>query len=126
MLTFPPSLNSNAISSGLLSVGAMIACVLGRQRPSWLWGEERVMKAASFCLASVAIAVLSVASASAENKTLATTTGNCSTTTWPMVSPVQCTKPMAHNYVECTEMIGKSGARPSDAWWWCSNQGFKN
>ena len=58
--------------------------------------------------------------------TLATTTGNCSTTTWPTVSPVQCTKPVARNYVECTEMVAKNGSRPSDAWWWCSNQGFKN
>ena len=58
--------------------------------------------------------------------TLATTTGNCSTTTWPTVSPVQCTKPVAHNYVECTEMVAKNGSRSSDAWWWCSNQGFKN
>jgi hypothetical protein len=58
--------------------------------------------------------------------TLATTTGNCSTTTWPTVSPVQCTKPVAHSYVECSEMVAKSGSRPSDAWWWCSNQGFKN
>src|ERR1700753_991778 len=58
--------------------------------------------------------------------TLVTTTGNCSTTTWPVVSPVQCTKPYAHNYVECTEMVAKNGSRSSDAWWWCSNQGFKN
>jgi hypothetical protein len=59
--------------------------------------------------------------------TLTTTTGNCSTTTWPTVSAVQCTKPVAHNYVECTEMVAKNGSRPSDAWWWwCSNQGFKN
>ena len=58
--------------------------------------------------------------------TLATTTGNCSTTTWPTVSPVQCTKPFAHNYVECTEMVARNGSKSSDAWWWCSNQGFKN
>ena len=58
--------------------------------------------------------------------TIATMTGNCSTTTWPTVSPVPCTKPVAHNYVECTEMVAKNGSRPSDAWWWCSNQGFKN
>ena len=57
---------------------------------------------------------------------LATTTGNCSTTTWPTVSPVQCTKPLARNYVDCTEHVVASGARPSDAWWWCSNQAFKN
>ena len=58
--------------------------------------------------------------------TLATTTGNCSTTTWPTISPVQCTKPFAHTYVECTEMVARNGSRSSDAWWWCSNQGFKN
>jgi hypothetical protein len=58
--------------------------------------------------------------------TLATTTGNCSTTTWQVVSPVQCTKPYAHSYIECTEMVAKNGSRSSDAWWWCSNQGFKN
>jgi hypothetical protein len=58
--------------------------------------------------------------------TLATTTGNCSTTTWPTVSPVQCTKPVARNYVECTEMVANGGGRSSDGWWWCSNQGFKN
>jgi hypothetical protein len=58
--------------------------------------------------------------------TLATTTGNCSTTTWPTVSPVQCTKPYAHDYVECTAKVTKNGSTLSDAWWWCSNQGFKN
>jgi hypothetical protein len=58
--------------------------------------------------------------------TLATTTGNCSTTTWPTVSPVQCTKPFAKNYVECTELVTRNGSKSSDAWWWCSNQGFKN
>ena len=56
----------------------------------------------------------------------ATTTGNCSTTTDFTVSPVQCTKPVARNYVECTEMVRKNGSRASDAWWWCSNQGFRN
>jgi hypothetical protein len=72
----------------------------------------------------------SIASASdppdGRRDTLATTTGNCSTTTWPTVSPVQCTKPLARNYVDCTERVVASGARPSDAWWWCSNQAFKN
>jgi hypothetical protein len=57
---------------------------------------------------------------------LATTTGNCSTTTWPTVSPVQCIKPYAHNYVECTQMVAQHGASLSDGWWWCTNQGFRN
>ena len=84
------------------------------------------MKTASFFIAGAAIAILSIASANAQTKTLATTTGNCSTTTWPMVSTEPCTKPTAHSYVECTELVAKNGTRPSDAWWWCSNQGFKN
>jgi hypothetical protein len=79
---------------------------------------------------AVARSSVSIASASDApvygRDTLASTTGNCSTTTWPSVSPVQCTKPFAHNYVECTEMVAKNGSRSSDAWWWCSNQGFKN
>ncbi len=59
--------------------------------------------------------------------TLATTTGNCSSTTFPVVSPVPCTKPYAHNYVECAELLAaRTGARSFDTWWWCSNQGFKN
>jgi hypothetical protein len=72
---------------------------------------------------------ISIASANAApiygRDTLATTTGNCSTTS-DIVSPVQCTKPVARNYVECTEMVRKNGSRPSDAWWWCTNQGFRN
>jgi hypothetical protein len=82
------------------------------------------MKATSLLIACLAVAALS-ATAKAENKPLASTTGNCSTTT-DSFSPVQCTKPLAHSYVECTEMIAKSGARPNDAWWWCTNQKFKN
>ena len=58
--------------------------------------------------------------------TLASTTSKCSVTTWPNVSPVQCMKPRARNYVECTENVLKGGNRSSDAWWWCSNLGFKN
>jgi hypothetical protein len=78
-----------------------------------------------FFVAGLAVAVLSIAPANAESKYLATTTGNCSTTT-DIFSPVQCTKPYAHSYVECTEMVRKRGAKPSEAWWWCTNQGFKS
>jgi hypothetical protein len=88
------------------------------------------MKALSLLVAGLAVAISSIAPANAQKPkvvaALATTTGNCSTTTWPGVSPVQCSKPYAHNYVECTEMIRKIGSRPADAWWWCSNQGFKD
>jgi hypothetical protein len=82
------------------------------------------MKFALLFVMGLAAATLSAATAK-ENKPLATTTGNCSTTT-DIFSPVQCTKPLAHSYIECTEMVRKNGSRPSDAWWWCSNQGFKN
>jgi hypothetical protein len=85
------------------------------------------MKAPSlFFVAGLAIASLSIAPANAESKYLATTTGNCSTTTDFVPSPVPCTKPVARNYVECTELVRKMGTRPSDGWWWCTNQGFKN
>jgi len=90
----------------------------------------RPQKPKQRAVARSTVARTSIASASDApvygRDTLATTTGNCSTTTWPTVSPVQCTKPAAHNYVECTEMVAKNGSRLSDAWWWCSNQGFKN
>src|SRR5262249_28492945 len=57
---------------------------------------------------------------------LASTTGNCSTTTWPAVSSVPCTTPYHHSYTECTEKVMKNGSKSTDAWWWCSNYGFKN
>ena len=55
-----------------------------------------------------------------------TTTSVCSTTTWPNLSPVPCMKPRARNYAECTENVVKNGNSSRDAWWWCSNLGFKN
>jgi hypothetical protein len=90
------------------------------------------MRAASLFVAGLAVAMLSIVPANAQSKSkpvataLATTTGNCSTTTDFTVSPMPCTKPGARNYVECTERVAKNGARASDAWWWCTNQGFKN
>ena len=82
------------------------------------------MKASSLFVAGLAVAILSIAPASAEKRvastTLTTTTGNCSTTTWPTVSPVPCTKPSAHSYVECaTTMIWwlKSTLRDGKATW---------
>ena len=82
------------------------------------------MKISSLVVVGLACAILSIAPANAESKYLATTTGNCSTTTG-VVSPVPCTKPLAQSYVECTERVTKIGAKPSDAWWWCTNQGYK-
>jgi hypothetical protein len=88
------------------------------------------MKAALLFVAGVAVAMLSIVPANAQNKpvstALATTTGNCSTTTDFTVSPVPCTKTAARSYVECTARVAKNGGRSSDGWWWCSNQGFKN
>ncbi len=53
-------------------------------------------------------------------------TSVCSTTTWPTLSAVPCMKPRARNYAECTENVMKNGNIYRDAWWWCSNLGFKN
>lgn len=107
----------------------------GTQLPSVVVGAprqsasqpKRVPRAVVHSAAHLRTSIASVSDAPVFGRdTLATTTGNCSTTTWPVVSSVQCTKPYAHNYVECTEMVAKNGSRSSDAWWWCSNQGFKN
>jgi hypothetical protein len=81
------------------------------------------MKAASLfvaglIIAGLPVATLSIAPANAESK--------CSTTTWPMVSAVPCTKPKATSYAECQSMVRKNGADSSVAWWWCSNHGFKS
>jgi hypothetical protein len=84
------------------------------------------MRTVSLFVAGVAVAILSIVPANAQTKYLATTTGNCSTTTDFTVSPVPCTKASARNYVDCTEKVRKNGARATDAWWWCTNQHFKN
>jgi hypothetical protein len=87
------------------------------------------MKTLSLIVASLAVAALSIAPANAEGRkwaTWATPTGNCSTTTYPAISPVQCSKPYAHSYVECTAAVKKLGDGPNSAWWWCSSQAFKN
>ena len=81
------------------------------------------MKAVSLFVAALAVAFSSIAPANAqkyEDK------WKCSTTTWPVISAVQCSKPKATSYVECVKMVTDKGWRPSDAWWGCSNQGFKS
>jgi hypothetical protein len=81
------------------------------------------MKAVSLFVPGLAVAILSIAPANAqkyEDK------WKCSTTTWPMVSPVQCAKPKASNYVECTRMLMDKGWRAADTWYGCTNQGFKS
>jgi hypothetical protein len=80
--------------------------------------EETAMKASSLFLAGLAASILSIAPAKADHK--------CSTTTWPMLSAVQCSKPKATSYAECQTMVRKNGSTASDAWWWCSSQGFKS
>ncbi|WP_425115084.1 hypothetical protein [Bradyrhizobium sp.] len=84
------------------------------------------MKVASLFVASLAVAILSIAPANAETNQKSQDNYKCSTTTWPVISPFQCNKPVARSYVECTTMVTQKGWRGSDAWWGCSNQGFKN
>jgi hypothetical protein len=76
------------------------------------------MKVVSLVVAGLAVAVLPTAPANAEHK--------CSVSNYPAISTGPCTKPKATSYAECQSMVRKNGANPSDAWWWCSNQGFKS
>jgi hypothetical protein len=84
------------------------------------------MKAASLFVAGLAVAFLLIASANAEKNE--NSRRGCSTTTWPAVSAVPCLRTNVHDasYVECTTRVMQMGWRPSDAWWGCSNLGFKN
>jgi hypothetical protein len=75
------------------------------------------MKAASFFIAGLAVAILSIAPANAEYK--------CSFSGGFVISPVQCMKPVVATYVECTTMVREKGGGPVDSWWWCTSQGFK-
>jgi hypothetical protein len=88
--------------------------------------EEMAMRAASLFFAGPAVAIISVAPANAEKNTKVEDTYKCSTTTWPVISAFQCNKPVATSYVECVKMVTDKGWRSSNAWWGCSNQGFKN
>jgi hypothetical protein len=88
--------------------------------------EEIAMKTALLFVAALAVASLSLGAASAERISAPQDNYKCSTTTWPVISATQCNKPLAHNYVECVKMVTDKGWRSSDAWWGCSNQGFKN
>jgi hypothetical protein len=86
------------------------------------------MKAVSLFVAGLAVASLSIAPAHAQSKPVApaSTESKCSTTTWPVISSVQCTIPRAKTYVECGEMVRKNGGTGMESQWWCSNQGFKS
>jgi hypothetical protein len=84
------------------------------------------MKAALLFVAGLTVASLSIGSANAERNSKPEDRYKCSTTTWPVHSTTQCNKPLAHNYAECVKMVTDKGWRSSDAWWGCSNQGFKN
>jgi hypothetical protein len=76
------------------------------------------MKVTSLFAAGLAVGILSIASANADNK--------CSTTTFPILSAVQCSKPRASSYLECTSWIRQGGWEDRAAWWYCSSQGFKH
>ena len=84
------------------------------------------MKTSSLLVVGLAFAILSIAAANAEKSRKNEVTNKCSSTTWPVISAVQCYKPFATSYVECVKMVTDKGWRSSDAWWGCSNQGFKN
>ena len=81
------------------------------------------MKVALF-VAGLAVAILSVSPASAEK--VQTANKGCSSTTWPSISAEPCLRRKHANYTECKTRIMGQGWSASDAWWGCSNQGFKN
>jgi hypothetical protein len=93
-------------------------------------GREKAMKASLLIVASLALATLSIAPANAEKQiastVMATTSGNCSASTWPVMSTEPCAKRYAHSYTECTSALMKMGNDSTSAWWWCTNQGFRN
>jgi hypothetical protein len=93
-----------------------------RQNP----GEKVAMKAGSLFIAGLAVATLSIAPASAQKNIKVADNYKCSSTSWPVMSPFQCNKPVATSYVECVRMVTDKGWRASDAWYGCSNQAFKN
>lgn len=76
------------------------------------------MKVVPLFVASLAIAILPIPPANAENK--------CSGSSWPAMSPVQCSKPMATSYVQCLSMLEQKGWDARTTWWYCSSQGFKS
>ena len=77
------------------------------------------MKVASLFVAGLAVAISSITPANAA-------ANKCSSTTWPMVSAVQCAKPLTTSYSACQEMLRKKGWEHSSTWWYCSSQGFKS
>jgi hypothetical protein len=76
------------------------------------------MKVASLFVAGLAVAISSIAPANAAQD-------KCSSTTWPMISAVQCAKPRTTSYVACHEAVRKLGWESVGAWYYCSSQGFK-
>jgi len=84
------------------------------------------MKTSSLFVAGLAVAILSIAPANAEKSRKNEDSYKCSTTTAPVISAVQCSKTVAPSYVDCTTRVKQGGWEPSFAWWWSTNQGYKN
>jgi hypothetical protein len=91
------------------------------------------MKTSSLFVVGLAFAILSIAPASAaknapNNNNAPNTNNECSSTTWPAAPAVPCHSPKFKpaSYTECTEAVRKAAWDPSVAWWYCSNQGYKN
>jgi hypothetical protein len=89
---------------------------------------KMAMKIASLFVAGLAVAISSIAilSITPANAAQDKPQDKCSSTTWPMVSPVQCRKPRQTSYTACTDAVRKFGWEAVGAWYYCSNQGFKS
>ncbi|MGX1105797.1 hypothetical protein AB7M47_004180 [Bradyrhizobium elkanii] len=90
------------------------------------------MKATSL-LAGLAVAILSIAPANAENKPAlakqAASGAPCSvSSSWPNPTPVVCWPEGVkrfHNFNECRESLLKFGHDTNGISWWCHSQGYK-
>lgn len=89
------------------------------------------MKATS--LAGLAVAILLIAPANAEKKTVAAKQEAarvpCSvSSSWPNPTPVVCWPEGVkrfHNFNDCRESLLKSGSDTNGISWWCHSQGYK-
>jgi hypothetical protein len=86
------------------------------------------MKATSL-LAGLAIAILSIAPANAENKPAKPPGPGCSVSSaWPNPTPEVCWPAGVsryRNFNDCRQSLLKTGSDTNGISWWCHSQGYK-
>jgi hypothetical protein len=85
------------------------------------------MKASLLLIASLAVTVVSIASANADwRQTSPSSPERCNVGVWPTLSTTCRNLANYKTYTECVEGGLKHGSRSADMWWFCSSLGFKN